>query len=689
MLNAEQLKEFLDGNMDVLFTKYPERCEESDKLIDEFDEFYRKGNPLITDQIFDLVTDYYGYKPKYYENQQLFSRKTKVPVNIGSMEKLKTKSEILDWLVATNAKDDDIMVISSKYDGIAIINNLISAWTSGKDGTGLDVSEHLKLFSNRLGLELTIMPNWYVKGEAIMDIDTFNSKYFKTVNPKDGFENPRNMMGGKLTDLIPSEILKDAVHICYSIIDENNNEPLDKVEQLQLLNQINNYPVIFTTMTVATLKRHGDIEFIEIFKNFSNQGFELDGLIIEYNSKEKRAELGYETNSFNPRYARAFKHEEFEEKAATTIVEIKRQISKSGVAVPVAVIEPVRLNGATITNIYVDNERFLAEFGVGVGSKITVKRSGMVIPRISHVEHVKIPNNKKDRLQHEKQRQLHASVVNESFDMRYELMRTYLNLQKLSKYSPFDKSIYKWDDNGVDCVLINDNVIVAKQKLVAFFETVGAFGVSDGIIEELYNNGYNTLETILSLKPSDLQILRNWDEKKAINVYQSIQKSITNVPLEIVQHASGMFDGLGSKKLVLLKHFRSKPTIEQVKQIDGFADITAKIYVDNYDEFWLWLSKLPITIALEHVVQQKSTRLEGKSFVFTGFRSAILEKQIKEHGGEIKSSVSSKVTYLVMKQVGSGSTKEQNAKKLGISILDESMLKSMLQVNTESDGALF
>ena len=197
------------------------------------------------------------------------------------------------------------------------------------------------------------------------------------------------------------------------------------------------------------------------------------------------------------------------------------------------------------------------------------------------------------------------------------------------------------------------------------------------------------METILSLKPSDLQILQNWDEKKAINVYQSIQKSITNVPLEVVQHASGMFDGLGSKKLVLLKHFRSKPTIEQVKQIDGFADITAKIYVDNYDEFWLWLSKLPITIALEHVVQQKSTRLEGKSFVFTGFRSAILEKQIKEHGGEIKSSVSSKVTYLVMKQVGSGSTKEQNAKKLGISILDESMLKSMLQVNTESDGALF
>ena len=70
MLNAGQLKEFLDGDIDVLFTKYPERCEESDKFIDELDEFYRKGNPLITDQMFDLVTDYYDYKPKYYENQE-------------------------------------------------------------------------------------------------------------------------------------------------------------------------------------------------------------------------------------------------------------------------------------------------------------------------------------------------------------------------------------------------------------------------------------------------------------------------------------------------------------------------------------------------------------------------------------------------------------------------------------------
>lgn len=92
-------------------------------------------------------------------------------------------------------------------------------------------------------------------------------------------------------------------------------------------------------------------------------------------------------------------------------------------------------------------------------------------------------------------------------------------------------------------------------------------------------------------------------------------------------------------------------------------------------------------MATEKTIKIKSTNLQGKSFVFTGFRSAELEKQILENSGEIKSSISSKVTHLVMKQVGSGSSKEKKAKELGVSILDEHMLKSMLQANVE--GGLF
>lgn len=701
MLVEKNFQLFLDGETDIMFTEFPERCEQTDKFIDELDKSYRLGNQLIPDEKFDKIVEFYGYKPIYYQNQHQFSRKTKVPVNIGSMEKLKNISELHKWLDDTDAKDNDIFVISSKYDGVAVIsnesNNKLSAWTSGKDGTGLDISKHYELFKNNFGS--TIKPNWYVKGELIMDIQTFDTKYFKKSNLV-GFENARNMISGKVADLEPSSSLLDAYYMCYSIMDNNNIEPLDKIEQFELLNQCNRKPIYYIKTTAFELRNMDDNFFISMFKEQMLGNFELDGFIIEYNSKEKRSELGYETNSFNPKYARAFKHEEFEQKAETTIKEIKRQISKSGIAVPVAAIEPVRLNGATISNVYLDNERFLAEFGIGIGTKVVVKRSGMVIPRITQVEHVKVPSNKSERNSHEKIRLsfgrfvLHNSYGNKPYDDNSlcnkinELVRSHIGLSDISKYVSFDTDIYKWDQNCVDCILIKNNDTVIKQKLVAFFEIIGAFGISDGIIDQLYNNGYNDLKTILTLNPSDFRILQGWDEKKANNIYQSIKQSITAVPLEIVQHASGLFGGLGSKKLILLKHFKNKPTIDQVKQIEGFSDITAKIYVDNFDNFWQWLADLPISLALSNSIERKSNNLDGKSFVFTGFRSLELENQIQEHGGEIKSSISSKVTYLVMKQIGSGSTKEKKAKELNIGLLDETMLKSMLQIDMEN-GSLF
>lgn len=549
--------EFGIFGIDRIYEKYDKRCKEVEDIIDKLDELYRGGKPVIPDSKFDEIVDYYGYKPTFYEGQLNFSRKTKVPVNIGSMEKLKTTAELHKWLENTNAVDTDIVVISGKYDGVSIISDnkpTPSAWSSGKDGTGLDVSKHYVLFKNEMGL--AIQPNWYVKGELIMNTEIFNKKYSKVVDV-DGFENARNMISGKVTDKEPSTILEDATHICYSIIDSDNEEPLDKISQLALLNCVNTDKARFMHLPVSVLKEYDDEQYIQIFKNFCDDGFELDGLIIEYNSIEKRKELGYETNSFNPKYARAFKHEEFEEKAETKILEIVRQLSKDGTSVPVAIIEPIRLNGATINRTYLDNERFLAEFGVGVGSKVVVRRSGMVIPRIVQVEHIKIPPRK----ELEKLRNMITSSD------KNLAMRVYFGLNDKSKYAPFDTNLYKWDENGVNCMLIEHNDIVAKQKLVAFFETVGAFGVSDGIIDQFFANGYTTLEKILSLSPQDLQFLDGWNEKKANNVCSSIKQSITGISLEMARHASGLFEGLGSKKLVLLSHFKTKPTIEQVKQL--------------------------------------------------------------------------------------------------------------------------
>ena len=664
-------------------------------VIDNLDTAYRSGEPIIEDSEFDKIVEYYGYKPKFYVNQ--LSRKVELPVKFGSMEKVKNFDELVGWMKSTNVKPTDIFVITPKYDGISIISdNNENAWSSGKEGFGMNVSEHFKLFRHEFGNK----ENLFYKGELIMNLGEFDFKYSKTVNIN-GYENARNLVSGKISEINPSEILKDTKYLIYTVVDKNGKETDDKSKQLEFANTTNPFTIPYIKMTAETLSSLRDNDFIRFYQNFATDGFEIDGLIIEYDNLGKREQLGFETNSYNPKFARAFKHERFADQAETEIVDIRKQISKLGTLEPVVVINPVRLNGATITNVYADNERFLREAGIGIGSKVTIRRAGSVIPRIVKVEGIDIPdrniiNKERNKIIGGWNTLNRVSKSGERYDLNdfdklCDTVRERITKIENSKYQPFDKEKYGWDKNGVNIVLKdkNSDETVAKQKLVSFFEILGATGISDGIIEQLWRAGYQDLKTILDLKVSELEVLEGWGSKKASMVVNAMVFAVTNVTLEKVMHASGFFSGLGSKKLVFLTHFKTKPTIEQVKSVDGFSDITAEIFVENWDKFWSWLAELPIVLSGEKEINMKSEIFNGKSFVFTGFRSVELENKIKENGGEIKSSISSKVTHLVMKTLGSGSSKEKKAKDLGLQILDEKTLKELLESVDKNETQLF
>ena len=181
------------------------------------------------------------------------------------------------------------------------------------------------------------------------------------------------------------------------------------------------------------------------------------------------------------------------------------------------------------------------------------------------------------------------------------------------------------------------------------------------------------------LKKEDLEKIDRFGKRKAEIVYNSIQKSITGVQLSKVQHATGIFKGLGSKKLALLEHFTTKPTLDQVMSIEGFAEISAQSYIDSYDEYFNFVKDLPITIEEKIKAVAVGTDLEGKQFVFTGVRRADLESVIESRGGKIGSGVSKNTTYLVMKAIGSGSSKEKKAIELGVKILTVSDLENLLK----------
>ena len=198
-------------------------------------------------------------------------------------------------------------------------------------------------------------------------------------------------------------------------------------------------------------------------------------------------------------------------------------------------------------------------------------------------------------------------------------------------------------------------------------------------VAQLWDAGYKTIKDILNITTNELESIDRFGKRKAKIVCDSIKKSVTGVQLSKIQHASGVFSGLGSKKLALLEHFEVKPTIDQVMEIEGFAEISARTYVENYDIFRIFVEGLPVTIEERVEVSLTGTDLVGKQFVFTGVRRKDLEEVIVSRGGVIGGSVSKNTTYLVMKSKGSGSSKETKAISLGVEILTVEELEDLLK----------
>ena len=236
-----------------------------------------------------------------------------------------------------------------------------------------------------------------------------------------------------------------------------------------------------------------------------------------------------------------------------------------------------------------------------------------------------------------------------------------------------------WNDNGIELITLTETDDQKLKKNIAFFEILEADNVGEGVITQLWEVGYKTIKDILNLTKDDLEKIDRFGKRKASIVFNSIQKSVKGVQLSKLQHATGIFRGLGSKKLVLLEKFTEKPTIDQVMEIEGFADISAKTYIESYDEFFNFIKDLPITIEEKVEVAPVGSDLEGKTFVFTGVRRKDLEGIIESRGGKIAGSVSKNTTHLVMKSKGSGSSKENKAIDLGVEILVVEELEDLLK----------
>ena len=612
-----------------------------DKIVTKLEEAniaYRTGNEIMSDKEYDSLLELlYSYDPE----NEIFSkvgievldetRKSRLPIDMASMNKIKTIEDIHTWLRLKGINPNTEIVCTPKYDGLSLCHDEINTntWTRGDGEFGQKSDEHYKLIQNHLSLKSDVFT--YTYGEVIMPKQVFLDKYSTE------FANPRNLVAGLLNSKEVTEPLKDLQFIKYGAIP---NEGFNFKTKSDILDMLNSGQEVKVNYHLFIAKDITEELLVELFKRWSTD-YEIDGIILEVNDLNLQESLGRETSSNNPCYARAFKHDSFEQKAEATVLGISWNISKHGLLKPVLHITPIKLDGVTVSNVTGNNAKFVKDMGLGIGAKVVVKRSGMVIPLIVEVL--------------------------ETVEFQYPYLT--------DSNGEID---YTWNENGIELVTLTETDDQKLKQNVAFFEILEADNVSEGIITQLWDAGYKTIEDILNVTTTQLESIDRFGKRKAQIVYSSIQKSVTDVQLSKLQHATGLFRGLGSKKLLLLEHFTTRPTIDQVMDIDGFAEISAKVFVDNYDNFFIVIGNLPITIAKKVEAVKVGTDLDGKSFVFTGVRRKDLEEVIESRGGKVAGSVSKTTTYLVMKSKGSGSSKETKAISLGVVILTVEELENLL-----------
>ena len=593
-------------------------------------EAYRIGEPIMSDKDYDqLVEELELLSP----NDDVLTkvghvvadetRKSKLPIEMASMNKIKSMNDINDWCRLKNITSHNFVIITPKYDGLSLCvnENTSEAFTRGDGTYGQKSNEHY----SRIGNHLSKTSFSFTYGEVMMSKKTFLEKY------SSDFANPRNLVAGLLNSKEATDALKDCDYIKYGAIQSRNMFQSKK----QILDELNSNQSVKVPYHICRISDITEELLINLFHEYSVD-YEIDGLIIEINDLNTQITLGRETSSNNPVWARAFKHPSFEQSAETEIIGISWNISKQGYLKPTLHISPVKLDGVTVSNVTGNNARFVKDMGIGVGAKVIVKRSGMVIPIIADV------------------------IETVEFQMP-------------------DVDNIDWNENGVELVTLTETDDQKLKKNISFFEILESDNVSEGVITQLWDAGYKTISDILNLTTSDLEKIDRFGKRKAKIVHDSIQKSVTNVSLSKLQHATGIFKGLGSKKLLLLEDFVTKPTVDQIMSIEGFAEISAKSYVDSYDEFFNFVKDLPITISEKVEVVKTGNDLDGKQFVFTGVRRKDLEEVIVSRGGVIGGSVSKNTTYLVMKEKGSGSSKETKSISLGVTILTVEELEDLLK----------
>jgi DNA ligase (NAD+) len=561
-------------------------------------------------------------------------------------------------------------VCELKIDGLAVSllyedGILVRAATRGDGEKGDDVTHNVKTIRSiplKIETDQPFLKNIEIRGEIYFerqDLDRLNSE--RITNDEIPFVNPRNAAAGSVKMQDPKQVAKRPLKMfCYWIEPLSVNHSIQTHFQgLNLLRELH-FPVN------TNYRLCSDIADVIAFWSEWQQKresvpYDIDGIVSKVNELEKQERLGSTAKS--PRWAIAFKFKT--EQKETVILDIIWQVGRTGVVTPVAVLEPVKLMGTTVSRATLHNVEEVQRLEVRLNDTVLIEKGGDIIPKIISV-------NMDER-----------SSDSVPYDIPKNCPVCHFPLVK----------------EAGEVALRCENVACPEQvsRRIEHFASRRAMdieGLGDKVVDLLIeNNLIQDFGDLYQLKEDQLANLERMGRKSAENLVAAIRKS-SEMPFEKVIFALGIpFVGEGASRLIA-NYFESldaiiQSTEEEISGIDGIGEKTASsiknFFSNNKNiEVISKLRKAGINFQKEIDANKRiNLLLEGQTFVFTGsmqkFSREEAAEKVRSLGGKTGSSVSKKTDFLV---AGSDpGSKYQKAKSLGVDVISEDEFLKMIENN--------
>ena len=633
------------------------------ELVEKLDQaakaYYQEDREIMSNQEYDSLYDQLEQLEK--ETGTVLTNSPTVRVGYEAVNELPKEEHPSPMLSLDKTKDREVLrgfignhkcLLSWKLDGLTIVltyenGELVKAVTRGNGIVGEVITNNARVFKN-IPLRIPYKGQLVLRGEAIITYSEFE-RINETIGDADAkYKNPRNLCSGSVRQLNNEITAKRNVRFyAFALVSAQDVDFSNSREQQFIWLKKQGFEVVeYKVVTSESLD-----EAMDYFsKAIVNNDFPSDGLVVTYDDIAYGESLG-STAKF-PRNSFAFKWAD--EMRETRLVDMEWSPSRTGLINPVAIFEPVELEGTTVSRASVHNISIVKELQLGIGDTIKVYKANMIIPQIA------------------------------------ENLTRSGNLVIPDKCPVCGREARIRKENDVETLYcMNPDCVAKRIKSFSLFTSRDAMnidGLSEATLEKFIAMGFiHNFGDIFEIGRYKDQIveMEGFGQKSFDNLMVSLEKAKETTLAKVIYSLGITGIGLANAKMIC-KYFDDdiekirRADEEEISSIEGIGPVIAGSMADYFKSAEN-NQKLDHLLSHLHLVHEETSAEQvfaGKTFVITGsvehFSNRSEAKEfIEARGGKVTGSVTKKTDYLINNDKTSASSKNKKAQELGIPILSE------------------